>query len=115
MRGGKYLEQVLVERKEDTGALDGYGNPVGLNWVEFSKPRGNFRETAGKDKIAAGRLEGKATGTLRMRSYSKLRTVTSADRVKIRGQYWKIVGEPIHTDAGLQEIEFTLERGGVVE
>ena len=115
MRSGKYLEQVIVEREEDAGALDDYGNPVDLNWVVFSKARGNFRETTGKDKIAGGRLEGKATGTLRMRSYSKLKAVTSADRVKIRGQYWAIVGEPIHTGAGLQELEFTLERGGAVE
>jgi SPP1 family predicted phage head-tail adaptor len=114
MRGGKYLEEAIIERETASGALDAYGNPVDQEWVEFSKPRANFRETTGKENIAAGRLEGKATGTLRMRSFAKLLMVTSADRVQIRGHFWVIVGAPIHTDAGQQEIEFTLERGGAV-
>lgn len=114
MKGGTYLEQVIIQREEDTGTLDQFGNPVDPEWVEFSAARGNFRETPGKENIAAGRLEGKATGTLRMRSYEKLRMVTSADRVKIRGYFWNIVGAPIHIDAGRQVIEFTLERGGAV-
>lgn len=115
MGAGKYREQATFERQTDDGTLDAYGNPNAPAWQAVTKVRVDFRETTGKERIAAGRLEAPATGTLRVRASSKVADMLGADRVQLRGHIWKITGAPIYTSADMREMEFALERGGAVK
>ncbi len=115
MRASRYRDRVSLERETDTGALDTYGNPVSPSWGELGDFWGNLRETTGKERVAAGRLEAPATATLRLRRSPEAEAITAADRVLARGQTWAIVGGPIDPDGTRREIELTLERGGAVQ
>jgi head-tail adaptor len=115
MGAGKYRETAAFERQQDAGGLDTYGNPAGAAWAALTKVRGNLRETTGKERIAAGRLEAPATGTLRVRASAATRAITAADRVTIRGNIWKLMGPPVGVDDRGRELEFSLERGGAVQ
>jgi len=114
-RAGQYRDRVTVERQADTGALDGFGNPAGAGWVEYGKFWGNLRETPGKERVAAGRLEAPATATLRLRRSAETAAITAADRVVARGQTWAIAGAPVDPDGRRREVEVILDRGGAVQ
>lgn len=117
MSAGKYRDNAKFERETDTGALDRIGNPAGLTWGTLLEVKGWLRETTGKEKIAAGRLEAPATGTLRVRTSPSgpAHGITAADRVYVRGNTWKITGAPIDPTGAGRLLEFTLERGGATE
>ena len=50
----------------------------------------DIRETLGKEKVDAGRVEASNTATLRIRSWTATRALTEADRVIARGKAWNI-------------------------
>lgn len=114
-RAGKYRDRVEVQRESDTGALDAYGNPAGQSWGTLGTFWGDLRETPGRERIAAGRLEAPATATLRLRRSPESLGITAADRVLARGQVWAITGAPVDPDGRRAEVELTLERGGAVQ
>lgn len=116
-RARQYRDRVTVERESDSGGLDAYGNPAGAAWAPLSPQPdfwGNLRETPGKERIAAGRLEAPATATLRLRRSPEAAAITAADRVLARGHVWTITSAPVDPDGSRREVEFTLERGGAV-
>ena len=111
---GKFRERAVFER-EGSGALDRFGNGAGAGWAALLTVWADLRETPGRERLAAGRLEAPATGTLRVRSSAAARAITAADRVVIRGATWNIVGGPIDPTGRGRVLEFTLERGGAVQ
>lgn len=113
-RAGNYRERAAFEREAAGGGLDGYGNPAPGGWSPLVTLWADLRETTGRERIAAGRLEAPATGTLRLRGGAQARGITAADRVVIRGAVWAIVSAPIAVDRQGREIEMTIERGGAV-
>lgn len=113
-RAGAMRDQVTLERETDTGALDAYGNPAGLAWTALGTRWGDLREQKGREALAAGRLEGTALATLRLRSEALVQSLTSADRVVARGHVWAITSAPIWATPQGDILEVTLERGGAV-
>lgn len=116
-RAGKYRDRVTVERKSGDGTRDKYGN-LAEGWAglqPISEFWGDLRETTGKERVAAGRLEDPATGTLRLRSSPETRSIQGSDRVIARGHTWAIKGAPVDPDGSRRELELLLERGGAVE
>lgn len=115
-RASRYRDRVTVERETetDTDALDDYGNPADPTWGALGAFWADMRETTGRERVAAGRLEAPATATVRLRRSAETAAITAADRVQARGQTWAIVGAPIDPDGSRREVEFTLERGGAI-
>lgn len=113
-RAARYRDRVTVERETATG-LDAYGNPGAPSWATLGEYWGDLRETPGKERLAAGRLEAPATATLRLRRSANAAGIAAADRVLARGFTWAIVSAPIDPDGTRREVEFLLERGGAVE
>jgi len=113
MAAGKYRETAIFERLA-TGARDRFGNPTGTGWAEVLQTPAWLRETLGKERIAAGRIEAPATATLRVQSSATgpARAITAQDRVQVRGQTWAIIGAAIDPDGRGRVLEFALERGG---
>ncbi|MFG6535553.1 head-tail adaptor protein [Sulfitobacter sp. 1A16787] len=112
-RAGAMRDRITLER-ETGGALDGYGNPTGLAWDVLAEVWGDLREAPGREVIAAGRVEGQALATLRLRTSKTIRGLTSADRVRARGHIWAITAPPIQATPKGDVLEVTLERGGAV-
>ncbi|MDE4059768.1 head-tail adaptor protein [Phaeobacter gallaeciensis] len=106
---------MTVEREADAGTLDAYGNPVAASWGALGVFWADLRETTGKERLAAGRLESAATATMRLRASAEAQGITPADRVQARGETWKIIGGPIDPTGRGQLVEFTLECGGAVQ
>lgn len=109
-RAGRLRERAAFERQDTAGGIDAYGNPSPAAWQPLVAVWGDLRETTGRERIAAGRVEAPATGTLRIRDSAAARAITAADRVTVRGHAWAILGGPVEVDGRL--LEFTLERGG---
>jgi head-tail adaptor len=104
-------DRVRFDRKK-TGR-DAYGNEA-EGWQEgFLKTYGDILETLGKERVAAGRLEGSATATLRVRGSVAASGITAADRVFMRGGLWSILGLARVGRKG-ETLEFLCERGGAL-
>jgi SPP1 family predicted phage head-tail adaptor len=72
-----------------TGSEDDYGNAVEA-WADLFTVWADVRETLGKEKVAAGAIEAANTATVRIRSSTQSRGITTADRVTFRGALWNI-------------------------
>ncbi len=108
MQAGRLRHRVVFE--SFAGTDDGFGNKVGP-WVAFLTEYGDLRDTPGKERVAAGRLEAAATGTLRLRQSSLTLAITEAHRVRDhRGRLWNIRGIADPSSRG-EVLEMLLERG----
>lgn len=89
MTAGSLRERISVERL--TVGDDGYGNTV-TAWGEepYLTVWANVRETLGKERVDAGRVEASQTATIRIRASSDSRSITAADRIVSRGVTWNI-------------------------
>lgn len=105
---GKYRERAVFERLTE-GAVDDYGN-VYTGWEGLTTRWADMRERTGKEAIQGGALADVGQATLRVRSDSTTQTITTADRVTLRGYVWAIKGV-VQVDAKDTVIEFRLERG----
>lgn len=108
VRAGLYREKATFQRLTE-GAVDAYGN-VYSGWSEIGTRAADMRERTGKEKIEAGALADVAMATMRCRSDSFTQTITSADRVYMRGITWAIKNV-MQVDAKNTVVEFSLERG----
>lgn len=116
-RASRFRDRVVIERQGSTGGIDKRGNPAAAAWAPLpglSEFWGDLRETPGKERLAAGRLEAPATATLRLRRGPEVEAITAADRVVARGAIWAIKGGPVDPDGRRRLVEFILERGGAV-
>ena len=88
MRAGRLRDRVQFQR--ETGGDDGYGNSVS-GWADHGVPvPADMRETLGKEKVEAGRVEASRTATLRVRANALTNGITPADAAVVRGERWNI-------------------------
>lgn len=113
-RAGKFRERAVFERRAAAGR-DDYGNPAPAGWQPLGRIWADLRETPGREAIAAGRVEAKATGTLRVRASAVARSILAQDRVTVRGAVWVILSAPVWADQRGAVLEMTVERGGAVQ
>lgn len=108
VKAGLYREKATFQRLSE-GSVDDYGN-VYSGWANLGTRAADMRERTGKEKIEGGALLDVGMATMRCRSDSFTRGVTSADRVSIRGTTWAIKNVT-QVDAKDTVMEFLLERG----
>ena len=108
VRAGQYRERAEFQRLSE-GSVDAYGN-VYTGWATLFTSWADMRETTGKESIEGGALLNTGIATLRVRSDSETRAVTTADRIVIRGATWAIKGI-VQIDRKNTVLEFKLERG----
>lgn len=111
-RGGNYRDRAVFLR-ETPGVVDKYGNE-GVAPAEFLRLWADLRETPGREKLIAGRLEDKVTGTLRVRAGAKARSILASDTVSVRGATWSITAGPAQVSRKGEVLEFLIERGGAL-
>ena len=87
MKTPNLREQVVFERL--TEGDDGFGNTV-TGWQAHLTVWADVRETLGKERVDAGRVEDSNTATVRIRNFPASRGLTPADRVVMRGVPWNI-------------------------
>lgn len=108
MQAGRLRHRIVFETF--TGTEDGFGNTTAL-WVADLTEWGDLRDTPGKERVAAGRVEASATGTLRVRQSPLTLAITEAHRVRDhRGRLWNIRGIADPSSRG-EMLEMLLERG----
>jgi len=86
-RAGSLRERVTFQRA--TAGDDGYGNTI-TGWADHLTVWANIRETLGKERVEAGRIEAANTATVRIRASSDSRALMAEDRVTMRGETWNI-------------------------
>lgn len=112
-RAGLYSDWIVFERK--TGdQKDEFGSPTDRSWADLFKRWGRVTGARGKERIAAGRIEGPAPATLRLRYEVQLETVTVDDRVRVGARIYAITAPGVYL-RNSEEIEFALESGGAVK
>lgn len=111
-RAGQFKDRVTLEHWQDLGTLDRHGNPAGAGWAEFGKFWADFRETTGKERVAAGRIEAPDTATMWIRRGVKSAEIMPSFRVQARGKTWAIKGGPTDPDGARRIVAFLLETGG---
>ena len=107
-KAGLLRERATFQRLT-SGAIDDYGN-VYSGWSSVGTRFADLRERTGKEAIEGGALTDVNMATMRCRLDSFTSTVTSADRVAVRGITWAIKNV-IQPDAKGEMVEFLLERG----
>lgn len=107
MTAGKMRERVTFQRV--TTGDDGYGNVV-TGWVDHLTVWADMRETTGKERVDAGRVEDSNTATLRIRASAASRALTAADRVTARGETWNI-RSIVETSNKRRMLDVLIERG----
>jgi len=106
MKAGRLREKVQFKRL--SGTKDAHGN-VDQSWGDLDQPVwADVLEGAGREQIAAGRLEAPRTATVRVRSATLTRSVTAADAVFARDAWWDIRSVAAMGRKG-EELEFLCE------
>lgn len=108
VNSGLFRDRVTFQRLS-AGAVDAYGN-VYSGWADLATRSADLREQKGRERINGGALLDQAMATMRVRSDSTTRGITSADRVLARGITWAIK-DVMQVDAKNTQIEFLLEKG----
>lgn len=98
-----------VSFQEEQNVSDGAGGNV-TTWPTQFTVWGGFRPERGAERLQAGRLEGAVAGTLRVRSSSDTRTVTTEWRVEIDGIAYQI-RSITNPDRRNRFLEMTVESG----
>jgi SPP1 family predicted phage head-tail adaptor len=107
MQSGDLRERVTFQRA--TAGDDGYGNVV-IGWEQLLAVWADVRETPGKERVDAGRVEASGTATVRIRASTASRALTEADRMVARGWTWNIRGvAPVSNDRAM--LDLLVERG----
>lgn len=87
MGAGSLSDRVTFQRA--TLGDDGYGNTI-TGWSDHLTVWANVRETLGKERVDAGRVEAARTATIRVRQSPDTLGLTESDRVMARGQLWNV-------------------------
>lgn len=109
MTAGRLRDRITFQRL--TEGDDGYGNVV-TGWANMERSAGvpltvwaDVRETPGKERVDAGRVEASRTATIRIRASSEVAGLTEADRVMARGEAWNIRGiAPVGNDRAMLDL-----------
>jgi len=89
MSAGRLRDLIAVQRLVEGD--DGHGN-VETGWAELMVIWADVRETPGKERVEAGRLQSGATATIRVRLDPDTAAITAKDRIVARGKTWNIRG-----------------------
>lgn len=108
MKAPRLRERVTFERA--TSGDDGYGNVV-TDWDAHLTVWADVRETLGKERVDAGRIEASNTATIRIRASNASRALTEADRVLARGGVWNI-RSIVEVGNNRAMLDLLCERGG---
>lgn len=108
MGAGRLRERVVFQRL-NTEATDDYGQPFSA-WEALFTRWGDLIETPGRERLKAGALASEVTATLRIRKSTQADTITSADRVVMRGENWDIESI-IQVTAKGKLLEMIIRRG----
>ncbi|WP_245594952.1 phage head closure protein [Gemmobacter nectariphilus] len=84
---GSLRDRITVQRAVEGD--DGYGNKV-VGWADHLTLWANVRETTGKERVDAGRVEASRTATIRIRASSASREISEKHRLIARGKIWNI-------------------------
>ena len=88
MKGaGRLRHRVTFNRQ--TQVDDGYGNVTG-EFAPLFTVWGNVRETPGKERVAAGAVEGIITCTIRIYASAQAKGITAGDQAVARGHVWNL-------------------------
>jgi SPP1 family predicted phage head-tail adaptor len=88
---------------------DGYGGVI-TSWADYITVWADIRETVGKERVEAGRIEAASTATVRVHASTQSRALTEADRMVARGWTWNIRSiVPVGNDRAM--IDLLVERG----
>lgn len=107
-KAGKLRERITVERRDES-AIDDYGNATGA-WATFVTRCADILEMPGREAIKSGVLMDVAPATIRIRSDSVTRAITTADRVQARGVVWDVEATT-ELDAKRRMIELRVVKG----
>ncbi|EKF39913.1 phage head-tail adaptor [Nitratireductor indicus C115] len=107
---GALRDRVTFYREVETpdgggGTVNGWSVIAGL-----VKVRGRFKPERGSERIEAGRMHSSVAGTLKVRSFALMRTVTAADVCLIDGETY-VIRSITNPDRKNEYIEMTIERG----
>lgn len=83
-----HLNQRVTFQRLQAGA-DGYGN-VSTSWADVLTVWADVRETIGKERVDAGRVESSQTATVRLRRSTESLALGVADRMIFNGFVWNI-------------------------
>lgn len=92
MRPGKLRDRVTflgVMPAAGATQFDDYGNEIPASSGDLTV-WANVRETPGKEKLEAGRLEDQRTATIRVRASSDSRRITAGHQATARGNTWDV-------------------------
>ena len=84
---GSLRESITITKMGD--GLNDLGEPDGAAASTFVRSA-NIKETSGREQLFNGVLADQVIATVRVRSDSDTRTVTSADSLSFRGKSWAI-------------------------
>lgn len=109
MTAGRLRDRITFQRL--TEGDDGYGNTV-TGWANMERSAGvaltvwaDVRETPGKERVEAGRVEASRTATIRIRASSEVAGITEGDRVMVRGSAWNIRSiAPVGNDRAMLDL-----------
>jgi head-tail adaptor len=112
---GLYVDRLRIERRGVAGD-DGYGNVLQA-WAPLVTRWARVRSQAGREAVAAGRIESTGLGVMAIRRDATTATITAADRVVFvtgpRSGIAANIRAVRMTDDGT-EVEMTIEMGVAV-
>lgn len=109
MRAGQLREPVTFQRQSQSDEPDETGN-VKTGWSDILTVMADIRETPGKERLQAGRLEASRTATIRVRKSPQTSGIVEADRIVARGAKWNI-RSIVQVDRQGRILEFLAETG----
>lgn len=87
MRAGNLRDRITIERQATVE--DEFGN-TRADWSPLMSLWADMRETTGKERVEAGRVEASRTATIRVRKSGQSSIITEGDRIIARGEAWNI-------------------------
>lgn len=107
-RAGLFKDKVKFQRM--TATPDDFGNVTVDSWTDYIKRSAELVERAGTMNDETGAFEDVAKANLRVRTDSKVKTITLSDRVYARNTVWAI--KSITSPTAKNDITlFVLEKG----
>ncbi|SHF67454.1 phage head-tail adaptor, putative, SPP1 family [Loktanella atrilutea] len=126
MEAGSLRDRITFQRLLETDGtasvsaeVDEFGNPVpgadefgniAASHQDLFTVWADVRETTGKERLAAGRIEASRTATIRVRRTVQTRAIKESDQIRARGENWNIRSMIAVGNSG-EAIEFLCEAG----
>lgn len=110
MKAGKYHHRVIIEKPEQT--QDQTTGHIAETWIELGKFWSEFMPLSTKDQLQAQAVQSTMVARCEIRYSSIASQINSAMRLKFRGSYYKIDGDPVPDNrSGLEWLTLNLSSG----